>query len=107
MELRHCERSEAIQGRHTHSLDRFVASLLAMTPYHQVMILSTRGADLTFATHRAAGSRSFPGSVAGQTTPQPCEGALSFSLRQRCLKHHLVRGFIFALSLQVNFQQSH
>ena len=41
MEPRHCERSEAIQGRHTHSLDRFVASLLAMTPYHQVMILST------------------------------------------------------------------
>ena len=42
MEPRHCERSEAIQGRHTHSLDRFVASLLAMTLYHQVMILSTR-----------------------------------------------------------------
>src|SRR6266700_3254809 len=33
MEPRHCERSEAIQGRHTHSLDRFVASLLAMTEW--------------------------------------------------------------------------
>jgi hypothetical protein len=37
MERRHCDREaeptrEAIQGRHTRTLDRFVAALLAMTP---------------------------------------------------------------------------
>src|SRR6266700_547138 len=54
MEPRHCERSEAIQGRHTHSLDRFVASLLAMTPYHQVLILSTSSSDETDARRKRA-----------------------------------------------------
>src|SRR6266568_8454441 len=59
MEPRHCKRSEAIQGRHTHSLDRFVASLLAMTPYHQVMILSTRFVAFPFGKPVSA----FPGNA--------------------------------------------
>src|SRR6266700_300190 len=66
MEPRHCERSEAIQGRHTHSLDRFVASLLAMTPYHQVLILSASTRCQRKMTHGASSlraKRSNPGTT--------------------------------------------
>src|SRR5258708_38975519 len=83
MELRHCERSEAIQGRHTLSLDRFVASLLAMTPYHQVLILSTSTRCQRTGTHGSSSLR------AKRSNPRPTH-ALSGSLPRLAPRHDAV-----------------